>query len=226
MPEVQGQEANNSAGAENQQGQEQQGGSAQGQQQQAIDWAKVDAKVLPEDVVKQSPAYKSLLSESVERRQQIKSLREQLETLEGDAKKPIQQQAPQQGSEEVPAWAKGLIEDVKTLKTATGENARSEMVNAAIAKHNLPKEAHLYIQGSDMASIEASAAGLVPLMVAGAGSAGNPGAGNASGLDSLRARIQEKVRGNTKPIADTSIFDVGVQRQKGGGGYFVSKDEG
>jgi hypothetical protein len=200
------------------------GSSEQGQQSnsQVIDWNKVDLASVPETLVKEHPAFKKVLGETIERRQQIKTLREQLEALEGE--KPTQQQQvakPDAANQsDLAAQLARLSQEMADIRNQTSQSLRADLVKSAIKRNNLPDEAIQFVQGNTQAEIDASAAALVAL----AGSSGNSSAGNAGGgnasSDNLRRAIQERVRGKGDPISKTSPFDVGIQRQKGGGGFF------
>ena len=121
------------------------GSSEQGQQSgsQVIDWNKVDLASVPETLVKEHPAFKKVLGETIERRQQIKTLREQLEALEGE--KPAQQQQvakPDAANQsDLAAQLARLSQEMADIRNQTSQSLRADLVKSAIKRNNLPDEA-------------------------------------------------------------------------------------
>jgi flagellar biosynthesis GTPase FlhF len=93
----------------------------------AIDWTKIDASTIPEDLIKKNPAYKTVLDESVKRRQEIKKLKDDALKLGSDEEeKPVKKEETKEKEEEAPSWAKQIIEEINALKSGSLESWKQE----------------------------------------------------------------------------------------------------
>lgn len=177
-----------------------------------VDWSKVDLTAIPEDVIKSSPLYKQVLSESIERRRE-----------NADLKQKIQQTEVKLPEGDQPEWAKNLVNTVneqnKILVALTAQTAKSERESIA-TKHGIPAEMVGLIAGENIADFEANAAVIgAALKKSGGVISGNASAGNAASggdqLSGVRNRLKQGM--NEKGELAPSIFNPGTQTTRGGG---------
>lgn len=179
-----------------------------------VDWSKVPADVVPDSVVKATKTGKALLEETINRRKTINQLKEALD--EKPAEEPKKQTSTQQ-QDEVPAWAKPLIEAVSGIQAEKAKSTVNQMVKEVMDAKKLPDNLRPLITGETKEAIEAQVALLANAFVPADGtSPGNPG-GMPQGDITSRARtiIQNHLKGS-KPVADAngSIFGMDKQRIK------------
>lgn len=180
-----------------------------------IDWSKVDwSKVqIPETVVKSHPEYQKVLSESVERRQTIKTMKEQLAKSEtGTSTETTQQPATQPASD----LEKKFADEIANLRA---EIRKTEVAQArAQALKDIPEEFQGFVTGDTVEAINASAANVktalgkrpAPPPTTSTGLPGIAGNTDAEKANSIVASIFGE--GNANP------FDPGQQIRAGGGG--------
>jgi len=189
----------------------------------AIDWSSVNWSQVevPEEVITSHKTYKSVLTESIDRRKEISTLKGQLEEL---TVKPSEIQ----GTDSDDPMVKTLSALTKTIEglQARLDNQDREVMRENIArKHSLPiddKDGSNYlqlIQGVTEEEMERSATALASLIKPtnsqqppSSKSPGNSGTHDPEA--SLRRRVSDRLTGKADAV---SPFDPGVHRQKGGG---------
>lgn len=179
-----------------------------------LDWTTIKIEEVPEDVVKQHPLFKKVLTESIQRKEKIADLRKQLEPDE--AKPAPVPTAPVVGDD--PVMVRLMAMEAKLAKQ---EKDAARMTVAL--KYKLPvgldegeKNVIPFILGDTAEEMEESAKNIAALIKPEQpGSSTSPAhSGGFNSLDSMKARIAEKIKGGTEA---TSPFDAGVMRQQGGG---------
>lgn len=177
-----------------------------------VDWSKVPADTVPESVVKQTKTGKALLEETIQRRQTIAQMKEALGEKPADEPK---KNTSTQGQDDVPAWAKALLQDVSEIKADKAKSSVEEMINNVMAANKLPADVKAAFTGTTKEAIEAQGAIFAKLFVPQDGTLpGNP-AGKSEGDVTSRARaiIQAHLKGST-PIADSNQSIFGGERQR------------
>ncbi len=183
-----------------------------------VDWTKV---TIPDEVLKNQPAYKELLSESIERRQTIKELRSRIEELE--AMFPVSENeegannTPSASSENDPvaralAQIDVLNKKIEQLLEKTASAERKAVLQAAMRDNKIPEEYGQLITGETPEQIQAQAQLLGRLFKVQSTSPGNAGSEGAKSDFYRRAEVALKGDGEL-----TDIFAPGVHRQRGGG---------
>lgn len=178
---------------------------------QTIDWSKIDPKTIPDTVVKQTTAFGDVLTESVQRRQEIKALKEQI--------KPVETPAEIKLDADTPEWAKALVAQNKALadklsqvETLASKGGRDALIQAAIKANNLPTGSENWITGKTNEEITAQAAELSKTFLTpqAGGSAGN--GGTETQVDKVRAEIARRINrsGPIDPV-EGSFFNPAVQ---------------
>lgn len=175
-----------------------------------IDWSKVSADTIPADLVKQTPLYKDVLGESIERRQQIAKLKEQVATPPQTPEATSTPNSVQEALDRVAKLEKSLAE----------ERANSWRVQAA-KEAQLPDKFANRLVGTTYEEVLADAKSIAEaLPKPAAGQTAPPASanpGNAAGDEkdtTMLNRITARMGAN---FGVTSPFDPGVQRQAGGG---------
>ena len=168
-----------------------------------IDWSKV-----PEDVIKNHPLYKSVLTESIQRRQELAELKKQLAPPTDQPKTEDKPDKLSIFEQELAELRKVVAEQAEREKL----HSRSALVNAAAAAHKIPADLHKYITGDTAEAIAASAAELAkhvkPEQVA------PPPANPAQ--DAKDQSLLKAVTERMANVGGQSPFDPGFQRQLGG----------
>ena len=176
-----------------------------------IDWTKVPVDAVPESVVKATPTGKSLLEETIQRRQTIKQMKEAL------GEKPAEQTTPTQTPkpDDMPDWAKQILGEVEAIKTNTQATAIKTATDAAMQQYKLPENARQFLVGNSPDEIAAKAKDLSAMFTPNdTTSPGNPGTRSGGDIHSrAKAVIKARIDG-AKPVADTgnSIFDKSFHR--------------
>lgn len=182
--------------------------------QSVIDWAKMDVTAIPDDVIKQHPAYAAILTESVERRKQLAAMKKN-ETV-----------TPEKVNTNDPVMNE-ILKLAAKIETVTAELATSKLETArnnALTAFGLPPEAMTFLTGETLDEIQAQATLLRTLGANKAAnthntldtktngmSPGNPATGG--GNEALKAALKARMGGST----GVSAFSPGVQATKGGG---------
>lgn len=179
--------------------------------QPQIDWSKVDLSKIPAEVVKSHPEYQKVLGESVERRQTIKAMREQLAQLET-------------GTKPEPTTPAQPISDLEKKFSAELESLRADIRKTEVAQartqaiKDVPAEFQEFVTGDTVEAVNASAAKVLAAL----GKRPAPPATTSPGLPGIA--------GNTDTEKATSIvnriygkgsnnpFDPAQQILAGGGG--------
>lgn len=118
-----------------------------------IDWSKLDPNAIPDTVLKNTKAYKDVLTESVDRRKKIAELNKQLTALTAEENTQDQtdkgKEKPQDNlnTEEIPAWAKSLIDELKAQKSQTinawrKQAAEATGITSTFVQENLQGESY------------------------------------------------------------------------------------
>lgn len=187
----------------------------------AIDWSKVDPTTIPADVVKKHPEYTTVLKETIERRQTIKQLKDQLNGQEGEPA-PQPPVAPKDvkptGDDDRFNKLEKLIESLATtIQTQTVNTTREKV--AAEFKLDLKDEVtNRLLRGSNEQELIASAKDILALKQTSTTSPGNPG--GFKNNESLKQRVMQGIKGGQEA---TSIFSPDVMSDMGGGVLNTSK---
>lgn len=178
-----------------------------------VDWSKVPVDVLPEDVIKATPTAKTLLEETIQRRQTIKQMKEALGEKPTDAPSKTEPKS----DDEMPAWAKAIMGEVQSIKQQTAKQELDKVVDAQMKALKLPETVRKFVTGNTAAEVVANAAELAKAFPQQDGT--SAGAGGGSTADTVQSEalriISERIKGSI-PVADKgkSIFDVHVQSIK------------
>jgi len=175
-----------------------------------IDWSNVDVADIPKNILEKHPAYKAVLSETIARRKELATLKQQQTSDtssddEGDAD-PNPLEAKLASLE----LMMGSFLDMQVTKDT------NEVRQQLAAAHNVPESRTKYIVGETMEELTASAKELGDAQ---GGVQGSTSAGNAGGGSDVRGSLKARIRGGAedKGTEAPSIFDVGTQRVRGGG---------
>lgn len=182
-----------------------------------IDWNAIDPTAIPAEIVKNTPAFKEVLNESIERRKKIRSLVEETKPKEASRTKTAtaaQTEDTPSGEDDPLSVLRHELSEIKSVLTRQQEISLSQWKEQAIAQTGLPKEMADRIKGSSFSEILADAQALAKYMnitPPPSGSASNP---TYQPDESRRELIRKKTLGEWNP---TRPFDPGLQRQLGGG---------
>ena len=197
-------------------------GNAQGTTEQSTpNWESVDVGTIPEDLIKNSPLYKSLMTETVQRRQTIKNLRSELSDNSEDGSTDTETQESSSNSESEPdsevARLRQAVE--KLTQRIASEDEQSLRENVA-ERYALPSELREFIKGDNETDMNESAKTLSELLK-------KQGVGNASATNAqttadertnrFKQAIKDEKARNEDFSKAPSIFDMGTQRNLGGG---------
>jgi hypothetical protein len=182
------------------------------QQQPSVDFSKINPEDLPFDLVKKHPKYIEVMDETVGRRQQIKTLREQLDAIEGVKPKVEPKQEQPKDTSALDAETLALLKEIKQERA---QAAQRKAIEPLAVKHNVPEEYRDLIKGDTEAEREAAAIKLGALALKSGTSTGNTG--TQGGDSAATSRLIERLKGDADPLKAKSPFDTGIQRQKGGG---------
>lgn len=185
----------------------------------AIDWSKVDPNSIPTDVIKKHPEYTVVLKETIERRQTIKQLKDQLNgTEEQPAQAPVVPKDKPTGENDRISRLENLIESLATtIQTQTVTSVRERV--AAEFKLDLKDEVtNRLLRGSNEQELTASAKDILALRQTTTTSPGNPGGYKSN--ESLKQRVMAGIKGGQEA---TSVFSPEVQSDMGGGVLNTSK---
>ena len=183
-------------------------------EQVTVDWSKVSVDAIPADVIKQHPLYKSVLGESIERRQEIAELKK--------AVPPTPASPPSPAGESIPDPVREALDRVAKLEQALAEERVQNWRLSAVKAAELPEKFASRLVGTTYEEILADAKSIaadLPKPPAPGQPAPPPSAvpGNAAGNErdtTMLNRITSRM-GSTYGVA--SPFDPGIQRQAGGG---------
>lgn len=180
------------------------GTPTQSTQTPTIDWAKFDVTQIPEDVIKGSPAFKQVLEESIQRRKKIAEL-----------EKAQQQVVTPQNQDEVPAWAKPLINAVSAIQTERQKTTREKIAE----KYGVPADMAGLIAGETDEDFAANVEIISKGLKKSGGVSGNTSSGNPNSDDDVLKGLRNRIRAKAadKGVEADSPFDPGVQITRGGG---------
>ncbi len=176
------------------------GATPNGQQAAAIDWSTVSAADVPTTVLESHPLVVALHKRVGERDAKILKMRD---AVSDEPAKPATPATP--ATDEVPAWAKSLIEKVDTITSSGLENTLKIAREAAIAQYHLDAGYAEFLKGSTPSEINAAASKLAALRP-GTTSPGNAGGGGTT--ESKAAMLIAKMQGETDILKAPSIFDL------------------
>lgn len=189
-----------------------------------IDWSTIDVTSIPEEVVRNSPAFKAVLTESIERRQELAKLR-------AADKQPVKATTEaDKSSDESGDRLSKLEQALETLVGLTVADRQERVVEKVIATHKLPDSPRVRKMLQDEGSsenMEKLAAELVDIFgvksetsksspITQTTSTGTPVAADNPAHSDLRKRIMDKLN-DSGNILGEGIFNTGAQRQRGGG---------
>ena len=113
---------------------------------EGINWEEVKVDDIPVDLLKQSKAYKDLMSESVERRQTIKRMRDAMNEPEEETSAEPQE-----------ITLTSLQEQLTQLTTILVQRDTDTARNMIAAEFNIPENLQKYIQGDSAEAMKESA---------------------------------------------------------------------
>lgn len=179
--------------------------------EETIDWATMS---IPEEVIKATPAFKELLSESIQRRQKIAELQ-----AAAAAAAPVVDETPAQvpvdatlaAIQQLTQTVTALQDRLAQTETVTREQRRANI----LSQHGIPDDLRSLVTGDDDETFTANAllvkARLMPNTPADKVPAGTEVSVSAASDLALQARNR------LKGTQGEGIFSPGVQRQAGGG---------
>lgn len=174
------------------------------------DWSKT---TIPDDVIRNHPAYKDILSESIGRRQEIAALKQELESAKKPAattpEAPVQPVAP--GDERIDKLMAAV--EALTARQAQSDKARIDQYRAGlIAQYNIPPAQQALITAQDETGIKAQVDALAPLLSPHKSDMGLGNTGDAPATDSLVKEVKSILNGN----ATIDPFDPKIHKAMGG----------
>lgn len=175
----------------------------------AIDWSKVDPKSIPANLIKANPTYAEVLSESIQRRQELKAVKDQIAGTQKPAEQ-AQTNPNEQGFAKELAEIRAQLAEVTKVASQAGRKA---LVDQAIEAHNLPSSSAAWITGNTPDEIKAQAAELSKTFLT-PNASGSTGAGSvATPQDKIRAAIQARIKGTNGAIdpVEGSMFNPTIQ---------------
>lgn len=185
-----------------------------------IDWSKVQ---LPEEVIKRTPAYQSVLSESIERRKALAELKAQQESPKGDTKADDKNSSD---GVDIAAIVKEAIkpfsDELSALKQATAAEREQRVLaeRQNIAKSaGLPETFASLLQGETVEAMTAhaqslaEAVGIKSVPADQRSSATNPGQLSESEYTAQLDRVKSRM----SAYEDDSLFKPGTHKSLGGG---------
>ena len=188
-------------------------------QENTIDWSTVDVDSIPADVIsklsskqlKGNEFYGQALSDAIERRQELKALRENQVTPSDDV------EVKDSGESETVTALRQQVEQLTQMVETTVNSMAQTQTQAFVAslktKYNLSDEHAEFLTAPSLPEMEAQAKKLASLRgkdfkddTSGVGDSTN-------GSDTLKQRIQDRLLGKTD---GQSSFDLGLQTKAGG----------
>lgn len=163
-------------------------------------------QVISEDAVKNHPLYQQLLSESIERRQTIKQLKEQIDS------KPVSQESLQTSSDVDPLQM--VMNELAQLKQSLQQTTLTAKREAIVAKYAIPEDAQDLLTATDAEQLEVQAQKLsnilrkspkpAPQDVSDAGVNSDP----SNNVSDLQKRVMARLKGtadNFNPMTDAKL---------------------
>ena len=181
-------------------------------QTQSIDWSKVNLEDVPVDLIKKHPQYKQVLDESIQRRHEIKELKQKL-----PEQAPEQPEVKDNSADEMPAWAKQLMDSVSTITQERNQNVRVKAAQEA----GLPEKLASKLSGTTyeeyLADANDVAATLGIKKQKEGGEPLNPSAADTT--DNLRQAVRRVRKGEDR----VDMFSASEQKTLGGGALTLRK---
>lgn len=185
-----------------------------------IDWTKIDPTAIPEDLIKKNPAYKTVLDESVRRRQEIKKLRDDAKKLgteeEAEDKSSVKKDNAESNKEEIPAWAKQILDEFNAMKGSSLETWKQE---AATEYGIKSKTVIKTLEGKTKDEVFASAKTIAEELgiPKPAPSPANPKISVGNPNQQRDKSVLEQAKARMRGTETVNIFDPKVQEKLGGG---------
>jgi hypothetical protein len=180
--------------------------------QASVDWSKITADAIPAEVIKQHPLYKSVLGESIERRQEIAELKKQVPTT------PAQ---PPTATAEAKDPVREALDRVAKLEQAMEQERVQNWRVQAAREAGIPEKFATRLVGTTLEEMLADAKSIAEALPKSQATSQTvpPSSvpGNAAGNErdtTMLNRITARM-GSTYGVM--SAFDPGIQRQVGGG---------
>lgn len=177
-----------------------------------IDWSKVDASKIPEDLINKHPAYKKVVDESINRRKKISELNKQIgEPSSSESKEDkVEDKTSANQDQEVPAWAKDIITEFKNMKTTSVNTWRENAGRATGLKGAVLNglSGNNYDEVLTQAKTIATELGIAPPAID--SSVGNPSQERDKGF---MTKVQNRLLNKDA----SEVFSPDVQRALGGG---------
>lgn len=187
-----------------------------------VDWSKVSVADIPETLLKETPAYKKVLNESIERRQKIKSLREQMSKLESEeettdtnskTKTENQNTQNQDETQEEPAWVKEMRLFKESLEKIN-QNNLVDWRKVAGEKTGLKGSVLDNLTGTTLQEVLASAQKIASELGI-APPSGNDSVGNPA--QTRDKTVLERAKKILNGENGQEVFNPNVHKQMGGG---------
>lgn len=218
------------AGQENQPQEGQNPDATQPNKPTEIDWSTVDVSQIPADVIKKTTAYKDVLTESIQRRQTISSLKDMLEEKKPDdnPKNPV----PNNGNDATDDQDDSRLARLERMVSSLVKDSDTENRIRAAKAAGFDDSQASYLAGrltgdtyDEYVADAKKFAEFMPPKTEGSNKGGgstlspnNPAPGGKD--DSMKARLAAQVRALNN--ADSNPFTPGAAAQAGGG-VFISK---
>ena len=179
-----------------------------GDNSQGIDWSKVDPNSIPESVLKNNKAYSDVLTETIQRRQTIKELREKLTDKPQNQEKSKDE--PNQNQSQIPNELQQQLDSMKEIMQGLVQNAQNQQAQSiaalrqqAAVKFGIKSDAvRDRLQGNDATTIFADAEKVAKELGIQAppdrtGKVGNP---NIQRDKAVLNRVEAMIQGKRNPV--------------------------
>ena len=182
-----------------------------------IDWGKVE---IPEEVVREHPAYKNLLDESISRRKTIRELEAKLtpaeeETEEEEAEIEVGEEPDLEGNlaKLLQSFEKQVSTRIASLEQQLQEREAMTLKQQLQQKYNLTEDDMDLVHGADAAEMERRAKRVAELNNR---PSGDGGEGGNSDTSPEELRVRRILEAALKTGQADNIWGVDTQRKAGG----------
>lgn len=171
-----------------------------------IDWSSV---TIPTHVVRETPEYKELLAESIERRQTISAMKRDAEKPPDENAQPTQPEQP-----ELDPTVAALVQQVQALTqiVQNGQQSERDRARAQLMKeHGIPEALASMITGETVEDMTTAAKTLAQFVVPRRPESDIPSGASPTGNEDIIEQAKRRVQGT-----ETDIFNPVLQTTLGG----------
>ena len=159
------------------------------------DWSKL---TVPDEVVREHPAYKQILSESIERRQAIAALKQELEQAKQPPATPVKPAETPNAPVDPRIDQLTQMVEALTTKWTQSEQARvAQFKQGLIQQNNIPEKLASLITAETVEGIQAQVDAILPFVQPHKANTGLGNTGDAGVTDGLLAEVDRILNGQS-----------------------------